>query len=285
MSSPFVRAGQLLVVFATCLGVAGFAATAHGAEELPAAFYHDFRGQNLPAELALYHVLDDKQVQSEPQGLRVNIAKAPVQPYGGVGIKSRFGLDGDFEVTAAFEILHADTPLAGTGAGVSLQVEKTEAMAGLARLVQPGDSQVLRWEWYHNPRIDQDTAPCAETTGRLRLKRTGPTLYFLWAPGTQGDAFQEIHKCEFGDSAIDRVRLVAQTGQSPVNVDVRLLDLRILGHKSGETFPALDPTRGGIAVALLIALVATLSIALGIWFFLRTRRGEPNQAEGVSSPL
>ncbi len=274
-----------------------FAQAVRGADEYSSEFYHDFRGQPKPAELTWFNVKDKKTnlVREQPEGLRITIPKNIIHDWGGVGIRTAFGFQGDFEVTTTFEILQADTPPhGGFGAGVCLAVAKAGGgMATLARVVLPANTelegielastvglaaspfvgnaltpifasflskrrnlQLVRWEWA-NTGNNADLVGAAKfataKSGRLRLKRAGTTVFFMYSPDTLGDDFREMHRCEFGNGDIERVRLTAVNGRTSSIVDVRLLDLRIRGNlptvkvvqmPKGETIASTRRTDG-----------------------------------------
>jgi hypothetical protein len=127
--------------------------------------------------------------------------------------------------------------------------------------------------------------PCTDTIGRLRLKRVGPTLYYLWGRGTDGDDFQEMDRTEFGSEEVNLVRLTAVTGRQPCAVDVRLIDLRIRGGPAtAVTFwQTLISKRWFPPVALL---VGALLLALGVRFLVyrrRSRAGQPPPAAAIQA--
>jgi regulation of enolase protein 1 (concanavalin A-like superfamily)/predicted RNA-binding Zn-ribbon protein involved in translation (DUF1610 family) len=106
--------------------------------------------------------------------------------------------------------------------------------------------------------------------GKLRLKRTGTTLSYLWAPGATGEAFRTIHQCDFGPEPIQSVRLTAVTGRQPRKVDVRLIDLRV---RSGPASPPSSfprPKRWLLALAALGFILVLLS-ALSVLLHVRRR--------------
>src|SRR5262249_23700148 len=161
--------------------------------------YHDFRGKPLPAELVVFQAQGDV-IKEEASGLRITIPDTWQHPFGGVGVKSTFGLRGDFEVTTTFEILKADIPekMGSYGVGICLRVvkaEPTKEIAQWCRLVRPGGRQLLHWERqvyveegkYNHP---QASIPCEDKVGRLRMKRIDMTLQYLWAPGLEGGDFK-----------------------------------------------------------------------------------------------
>ncbi|HTU23034.1 MAG TPA: DUF1583 domain-containing protein [Gemmataceae bacterium] len=258
--------------------------------------YFDFRGHPIPAELTAFGFgdEDDRFLRVEPEGLRVTLPRTWIHPWGGVGFQTAFGIGGDFEVTAALEILHADSPPSGYGVGARLRVKKANPSpegATFCRSVRARGKQILLWDRSvgqpgEKPRTTEGSVPCAETVGRLRLKRTGTTLHYLWAAGTRGDVFQEIHQCEFGAEDIQNVQLGVITGLKPCDVDVRLIDLRIRSVvgvdggrpneppapeqlSSGQSSQQSRPKKWLIALALCVVIFLSFA-ALGWW--LRVRR-------------
>jgi hypothetical protein len=206
-------------------------------------FTHDFRGKPLPAELTFFGKGVEQYAKEEPQGLRFTVPKER-DNYQPVGIKTLFAVQGDFEITVAVEILHADVPAAGFGVGATLYVNKTiEPTHGatLGRLMRsPGRSVVV---WDRSPgekeKFEGGDRPCEEKLVRLRLKRNGTLWSYQWAAGEQGDEFAEIHQCRFGDAKIKQVTLRCATAGQPCKADVRFLTLTI---RSGGVVAAAPST-------------------------------------------
>jgi hypothetical protein len=226
----------------------------------------------------------------EPEGLRITISKKTTHPKGGVGIKTNIGLKGDFEATATVEILTAETPHSGSGVGASIYAatQTKTGDASLTRLVATGGRQVLVNWWRGQGK--QEATPCTETTLRLRLKRTGNVMVYLWSPGLTGDDFQVSGKTKIDPKDVEFIRLTAGTDQKPYDIDVRWLDLQIRGQKNTEpTDPAKSwsktPAPGAAAVAskgpagkgslavivLVIGLIITIIAVAGCWLYLRKR--------------
>jgi Protein of unknown function (DUF1583) len=244
-------------------------------DEAPKEFYHDFRGRPLPPELTWFHIDNDKTLQVEPEGVRIKIPKTWIHPWGGVGLKTAFGLKGNFEVTTAYEIIEAETPPDGFGVGVCLFVGTGDRKgASAARLVKANGNQVALWDITQDPQSLSGVVPCADKIGRLRLTRMGTVLYYLMAPGLESNDFKIFHQHEFGNADIEYVRLGALNGRTQSNVDVRLLDLRIRDQMKAAPIDAapLKSFRGWLAAAVVIFLIVAASLALGLWFFVRRRR-------------
>src|SRR5262245_56283123 len=142
-------------------------------------FHHDFRGRPLPPQLTWFNAEDGKFFRNEAEGVRIVIPDTWVHPWGGIGFRTSFGFGGDFEVTLALEILHADTPRQGYGVGVCLNLARDGGGAGLCRLTRKGGREIVLWDHAHgapgdqNPPVDEGFIPCADKICRLRLKRGG----------------------------------------------------------------------------------------------------------------
>jgi serine/threonine protein kinase/DNA-directed RNA polymerase subunit RPC12/RpoP len=269
-------------------------------EEMPTIFYHDFRGNPLPRELVLFGVTSPAVCEIQPEGLRTTIPKPWIHPKGGVGVRTAFGLKGDFDVTASFEFLQQERPANGYGVGVHLKVERTDAVAGLIGRSDMADGDFIKWV---RTKVADGRLPCSDKAGTLRLKRIGSTLSFLYASGSHGKDFRLIQQRDFGTTEIDYFDLEAGTGRQPVTVDVRWLELRIRGK--GDFIPsegfqqsiksAKESTKGkagtngkastrnrGVAWALLFGFVITLTLALAIWYVVRRRQRREDSP--VSNP-
>jgi hypothetical protein len=108
-------------------------------------------------------------------------------------------------------------------------------------------------------------------SGRLRFKRTGKTLQFLWSAGLAGDDFEKIHECDYPEE-VRNVRLFAETNRQPRNLDVRLVDLRIHGGPVMAESTDWLPHRSWLWAALLIVLALSMMTA---WLYLRQKRERP----------
>jgi ABC-type spermidine/putrescine transport system permease subunit II len=172
---------------ALCLIPVSSPTMAQGADELPADYYHDFRGRPLPAEWTPVPGKGEGFLQFEPEGLRLTLPKNYRHPPGGVGVKTLAGLRGDFEVTATVEILNLETPPKGSGAGVGVAVDTPTKSEQLRRVVGAKGNHSLLWTGYTPPSPDkkgqiwqEDRIPCEENLLRLRFKRTGTVMHYLW---------------------------------------------------------------------------------------------------------
>src|SRR5207253_533469 len=122
----------------------------------------------------------------EAAGLRIT-PPAGKPNHARTGVRPFITLHGDFEVTASYEILQADTPTEGFGVGVSVYVQtdpETKTAASLARRVMTTGKTLFvadRMDVGAGGQHRMKYFPAAAATGRLRLKRVGPTVQFLVA--------------------------------------------------------------------------------------------------------
>ena len=77
----------------------------------------------LHPSLSLFGPNAGDAVKAEVQGLRLTLPTNGRQTYGW-GVVANFGMSGDFEVTADYELLAVDRPKRGSGAGVALLISK-----------------------------------------------------------------------------------------------------------------------------------------------------------------
>jgi hypothetical protein len=254
----------------------------------------DFRGRPLPADMTTFGPFNDEFIKGEPEGLRITLPRGRATIHSG-GLALPVHVSGDFEITTAFEILEADEPAKPNRYGVGVLLSLNEK-ARVGRLVRSKGRQVATWDrWVTvdgKERFLVGAAPAQGNVGRLRLKRTKDLLHFLWAPGLEGDTFQQVHQAEFEYPEVTLIRWelssAVDDGQSGA-LDVRLLDLKIRSstapeHLAGE---ADQPPAGSSTMWLLGAAIIGLLLlsALAISLLLRRRRSAPAAADSATAPL
>jgi hypothetical protein len=151
--------------------------------------------------------------------------------------------------------------------------------------VRAKDKQILFWDRSivrpgEETKFDGGSAQCTAKELRLRLKRTGTTLRYQWAPGTTGGEFQEIHKLDFGADDIKLVELRWTTGRQPCTLDARLLDLRILSKEPAVAEEAPAPVAAPPSpYRRLWWLAGGAAVIVALWLALllvrRAKRGAP----------
>ena len=237
--------------------------------QMEEAFYHDFRGGADPlSALRLLGPNAWEVTTQEAEGLRITLAadrpdKAPV------GVSPRLAISGDFEITVGYEILSAEEPPSGFGAGVGvwgqIRSDPPQAVA-VARLERPqkGSAFVTQFAQdltangkreFREKLLDGG----AETRGRLRLARTGSELSYLVAFG-ESDAFDELHRVFVRTGDVEPLRISASTSNAASGLTVRLVDLRIRADQLPRTPKPAE--RGSLAVWLL-ALLLIIAVVLG----------------------
>jgi hypothetical protein len=253
-------------------------AIGRAADDMPITFHADFRGKPVPADLQRFNVEEENLLAEEPGGLHINLPKTFKHKWGGVGLRSGFGVKGDFDMTLAFEILHFEVPPSGYGAGVGLFIYTRGVHSGVCRLVKNDGVPVVSWE-VNGDNNRQGKRAAEEMSGRLRLQRTGTTLSFLWAPAIEGGSFQEIQHVELGSDEVEKIRLVALNGQTKTPVDARLLEFTIRSGSGAP--PAFTAAKGGVSIALLAGLGITLALLFGVgtWLYVRTRGQAEDSAQ------
>lgn len=216
-------------------------------------------------------------MKTHPTGLRVTLPGDVAVPP--VGVASRLAVHGDFEITATYQILKLGKPSGGHGAGVRLWIgmaSPAAAAATLGRIVRPQDGDVyLTDHGFKAPdgkrahqELDLSTSAKA---GKLRLTRSGSTLVYLAADGL-GSEFQELRREKFGSAPLHGVRIAADTGGAPVEVDVLLVDFEIRARELSASPPS-ERQAGGPVWGVGLAISAAL--ALGAFLYWRRRRGKP----------
>lgn len=263
--------------------------------------YQDFRGKKpLVDELKMIGPDRKEVTKTEEEGLRITLPKTRKsnQP---VGVRLKFELAGNFEITSACEILAADKPPAGGAVGAALNLiarNDYKKFAKLGRFMLPdGDFYVA--ECRIAGKTQYKSMKTAARTGQYRLIREGSKLRFLVADEPE-NVFRPILEAEFTDEDLEIVRLGVNNNGSPAGVDARLLDLRIrpieaVAKAGPDVKPALAPkadpdakdapdanvaearpARGWLAAALLVGLgLAVLVTLAGViaGFILMRRRG------------
>jgi len=139
-------------------------------------------------------------------------------------------------------------------------------------------------------KIEQRSTPktsnATAKTGRLRLVRSGPTLYFYTSEDDTD--FSLLHQSEFGTKDLKNVRILAGTGWVKANYDVRITDLQIRAEgfpKEIAAPPLPAPETASTERRWLVAVLALTGLSvvsvglLGVWLYARRRRGPPPTKE------
>lgn len=239
------------------------------AAQPPLAYaYHDFRGKDLPPEWNLFGDITPADIRSEPEGLRITLPKGRKKALRGLSLPLH--IQGDFEITTSFEVLHANVPASGIGSGVVLAINQ---IARVASVVRPDGEWWARWDRFKvegKPGMRTGFSPRPARAGKLRLKRVGDTLHFQWAPAGEGQPFEDVHECEFGAEDITVVRLIPAFSDEQSDLDIRLVDLRIRTSGQADDSESPAPQRRGLMLAVVVLL--GILVAAGVWLAVRHSR-------------
>jgi serine/threonine protein kinase len=243
---------------------------------------YDFRGASLPTGMSPLSPDPDQFVKVEAEGLRIRLPKDRTTFYPAT-FSMPVAIEGDFEITTGFEIVHADMPAPGArsyGLGVLMSLNEIARVGCLWRAEGP----VVSWDRWDIMNGDRKflvgAMPCMSSKGRLRLKRTDNNLVFSWSPESEGDQFHAIHQCDFGKEDIKEFRLELTAGLGGGRrgeLDVRLIELRIRASNPGADQLLIPPEqragqlRDWLVTGLILGLLVSITIPVG-WMFVRRGR-------------
>ncbi len=249
-----------------------------------AAFYHDFRGgRALPAGFRLTGADAAVTAQPEDAGFRITVPANQEQRVR-VGLEMFPIVEGDFEITAGYEILHADRPQSGEGVGFEFYIGTAPMVDGLgvlrlARLFE-GDVYMVSRSTNQDGKIQfkHTFKPTQATSGRMRMTRRGAEVAVSAAEGAADD-FRELCRYDLGPEDVGVIWLNAFVGASPHGVDLRIIDLKIQAGEvvADSVVPPADPgaaitgSRGWLTAVILMGFVVTISF-IGLWRYLRRAR-------------
>jgi hypothetical protein len=267
------RLGPIILV-ALSSGAAAFAQPVAEPKKYPNEARFDFRGKPLPDELILTPTGADRFVQSEPDGLRITLPKKRGN-FSPVAVATRTAVTGDFEITATLEILAAEQPKDGFGVGTTMFINKADSPkegATIGRLLRPSGKDVVLWDMGFGKKgkdlqFDMDTRPSTDKIFRLRLKRTGAELSYLFGKGIDGDQFEIPPSKTFGTSDLQQVLVRVTSGGQPYAVDARLIELRIRSGATPAPVAVVEPPAAPVQSSrdwLLAALCVLLALALAV---------------------
>jgi hypothetical protein len=210
------------------------------------------------------------------------LVRIPLKESGhaSAGVISKFKVGGDFEITAAYELIEVNRPKNGYGAGVGLRIVKSSGdarRATLARFQHPksGSGYTTDVAVMENEKLKHESTsvPTETRKGRLRLVRRGPALQFLVAEG-ENDSFREVRQAEFGSEELSSVELYGDTGGAQLPVSVRLISLAV----TADDLPLGAPQKQERAIwsiwSIFGAAGVLLLVASGVYYFWRARKRE-----------
>ncbi len=212
-------------------------------EEPNNEFYHDFRtNKALPkAIFRLTGPMAGTRIKPEPEGLRITLPVEQEKP-GPVGVKTRFQISGDFDITIAYEIIHADQPKSDWGVGFEIHLmtnTATKEAASFFRAVQVSGNDVylgVRRRTNNTgarenvPGVWFDPIPAISKSGKMRITRKVSQVVFSVAEGANIE-FGEFYRFDLGTEDITTLQMNANPSNGLNAVDLRVIDLRIRADK------------------------------------------------------
>jgi hypothetical protein len=254
-------------------------------------YYQPFKGNPESLRgLELVGPAGDRFVHLEPVGLRITLPAGNQGESPATGVALPLIVQGDFEITVAFELLQEPEPAdAGAKTRVSMEVfldrsDRWKNRASLRRLVAARGTLFQAWQLaqeqgYGNAQTRSRTVPTQAKTGRLRLTRTGSLLAYSFAKGPDGE-FILFRQFPFGAENVNEIRVIGTTGGPKAALDVRVTDWRIraegLPNLPGAFVTSAEETagdRGRPGRVLLGWGTATgLAALLGVWLYVRHYR-------------
>jgi hypothetical protein len=266
------------------LGLTLLFAQAFGGED----FYQDFRIKGLDPEVFALTGQDAAQcVKVEPEGVRITLP-AGRKSASTVGLVLRAPVQGDFEITTGYEILQADPPKAGIGAGFTTYLmtnsptkEATEFFHfvrpsgseayGCARLTTTPDGRRIMM-----PGLDLADHPVLGKAGQMRVTRVGSQTVLSAAREGSSD-FKGLYQFDLGSADVVVLRVGANPGNVPNPLDVRLRDFRARFKGVAASLGVVPEAERGSHLLLALALAAAIALA-GLLFWLYRRRAEKREA-------
>jgi|SRR5581483_6288089 len=249
----------------------------------------------------------DKFVKLEPEGLRITLPAGFDGERPTHGVNTAMVASGDFEISAAFEVLKEPGPgeagSKGTKVHLLVTVDKPPwDLAGFSRHLMP--KFATRYTAWHN-QWNQDTRKnkqeikwfeAKSTKWRFRLTRKDTVLSYYLAEADEAD-FRLLQQYLFVGDDVKDIRVVATTGGPKAALDVRVTDLRI----RAESLPNLGvvptdgmvpaeppeerPIRGRwlIWLALGLAVVVLVGVTFAVWHRRRAQGASVSDPRGESS--
>jgi hypothetical protein len=143
-------------------------------------------------------------------------------------------LEGDFEVTAEFELAQLAAPESGWGAGVQLRLDlgdPEQHMLHLCRRAYPDGRQGLAvhnvWQAGDARQDDAVIVPASDMAGRMRIVRRGERVTWSFSPAGSNQ-FEELKSADVGRAPVQAISLVCESSHPATGtVDVTWKSLSI----------------------------------------------------------
>lgn len=208
--------------------------------DLQAEWQFDFRGARFDRErlvpvgnLSLYSW---QMLRPEASGLRINIPAQQGKERPNLGVAPAFTIHGDFEITASYELIAADTPKAPTPVGGQIYIlaQRTLNAASILRGVTDKGQQGYFLYWAVRDEAGRKpmarSFPTVARRGKFRFRRTGELLRLLVAEEDAPD-FRELAQTNFGTEPIGLFRFESVTNGQPCSAETLWHDIEIRAEK------------------------------------------------------
>jgi len=228
-------------------------------------FYQNFRGgQSIHPALTRFGPDAERAMNQNSDGLLVTLPAARADTRA-VGLSPQFHISGDFEITVSYEIVSADTPSSGGGAGVGVWGRIGSATMALAHLKRTDGKNAF----VARAPGGAEARATAAKRGRLRVVRTGSDLSFLAAEG-DGERFEELHHASAPTDDVSVTRISASTSDAACNLIVKFVDLRV--RAADLPMATARDGKGGFWTWLVVCSLTVAATGTGGFLLWRRRR-------------
>ena len=203
--------------------------TPHGKMPRNDLYHADFRGAQfdhnslVPSGFRSLYGL--RLLQPETRGLHASIPHHQGRWKSSLGFLPLMKLRGNFEIRVTYELLLAEPPETGVGAGANLYIlaENTLHGASLRRCVTARGEDVF---WVHATLLDEGRErkrismhfPAHASGGTVCLRRTGAVLHFV-VTEDEDEEPKKLYEVEFGEDVVGLVRVEVTTDGNATAVE------------------------------------------------------------------
>jgi Protein of unknown function (DUF1583) len=248
--------------------------------------YQDFRQGFVPAVFQPEGRDATRWIKTEPEGIRITLPPGS-NVTSAIGMRLQTPIQGDFEITAGYEVLQVDPPTAGFGAGFAIYLatnSPTKEAVEFFHLVRPSGSEVYSIAPLTTlpdgrrgvmPGVDRTDQPVLGKAGQLRITRVG-SIAVLSAARAGSDDFKRLYQFELGKEDVTALRIAVNPGNAPNPVDVRLRDFRPRFKGVTASLGTDAESDRGLRLLLVLALAVAI-IVPGLLIWLYRRRAEKRE--------
>jgi hypothetical protein len=200
--------------------------------------------------------------------LRLVVPAAPaMRPL--LGLDSRFGLEGDFEISVDYTLRSLPRP-EKEWVNVSIYIQGADGQAAMTRTNDLKSGQGYN-VWFQpgagsKAKGAGQSVPTEDKAGSLKLERVGSEL--RCSAAAKGQSLHQIAAVEFGTRPVQQVgfHILAPAMKAPVDVEFDNV------HVKAERFTGLaPPTPAGYGVLLWVLAAGVVFIAAALVWWWRNR--------------